>query len=389
MSSVVGHFGALLRNAPTRAAAYVFFANGFVYANWVVRIPSIKDELDLGEAALGVALLGMAVGGIVAMPLVGALIARLGSARVVGVAGLAYCCLYWLPGAAASMALLTLALFFVGACNGAMDVAMNAQADAVERVTGLRLMSFCHAMFSLGLAGGTIPAGFLAAWRLDPALHLLGVGLLVGLGLLVVRKRFVADPPGENDGQPAFALPRGPLLALGLICLCGAIAEGSMNDWITVYVHDSLALGPVNAAVAYGAFSAAMLAARLLGDVVTGRFGSVLAVRGGLVLAAVGLALAMTGWLVAVVIGFAMVGLGVAGVFPAVFRAAGRVPGHAPGPSMAAAVTLGYAGFLLGPPIIGFVAEATNLGFGLGAVIPICLVGAMLAGALRVADDKA
>ncbi len=387
MSALLRHFAGLLRSAPTRAVAFVFFANGFVFANWVVRIPSVKAELGIGEGALGLALLFMAIGGITAMPIGGALVARIGSARVSIVVGLAYCLLYWLPGAAQSAIWLGAALLVVGACNGMMDVAMNAQADAVERRTGLRLMSFCHAMFSLGLAGGTIPAGILAARGIDPGLHLFLVGAPMAIGLLFAARHTVADPESAEADAPAFAFPRGPLLALGLICFCGAIAEGAMNDWITVYVQSSLALGAVTAAIAFGAFSTAMLLARLLGDVVTDRFGSVLAVRGGLIVAALGVALAMTGWMPAFMLGFAFVGLGVAGVFPAVFRAAGRVPGHPPGPSMAAAVTLGYAGFLLGPPVIGFIAEAVGLGLALGVLIPLCLIGAALAGALRVADD--
>ncbi|MEM7566925.1 MAG: MFS transporter [Pseudomonadota bacterium] len=386
MTALLAHFASLLRNAPTRAAAFIFFVNGFVFANWVVRIPSVKAELAIREGTLGLALLFMAIGAIITMPLGGALVARIGSARVAIGTGLAYSLLYWMPGAATSAIWLGAALFVVGACNGMMDVAMNAQADAVERATGLRLMSFCHAMFSLGLAGGTIPAGILAAQGVDPGLHLFIVGAPMALGLLIVARRTVADAPSDAPDAPAFAWPRGPLLALGLICFCGAIAEGSMNDWITVYVQSSLGFGAATAAVVFGAFSLAMLVARLLGDVVTDRLGSVLAVRGGLLLAALGVAGAMTGWLPAVIIGFAAVGLGVAGVFPAVFRAAGRMPGHPPGPSMAAAVTLGYAGFLFGPPLIGFVAEASDLGLALGVIIPLCLIGAALAGALRVAD---
>ena len=371
-------------SAAARSVATIFFANGFMFANWVVRIPAVKEDLALGEGALGVALLFMAIGGILAMQLGGALTARIGSAPVAVVSGALYCLAFPTLGLAPSVVWLALGLALVGLGNGAMDVSMNAQADAVERHEGRRVMSFSHAMFSLGLALGTIPAGAFAAARVEPAVHFALVGVPMALLVLSRARTLVRDVEASAAG-PSFALPRGPLLLLGLICLCGAVVEGAMNDWIAVYVEHALGFGAVAAAVAFGAFSSAMLIGRLAGDVVTDRLGDVGAVRYGLVLAALGVALSATGVPALFTLGFALVGLGIAGIFPSVFRAAGRVPGRPRGPSMAAAVTLGYAGFLAGPPAIGFLAEATSLRVALCLLIPLCLAGAALAGVMRVA----
>ncbi|MEO1103044.1 MAG: MFS transporter [Pseudomonadota bacterium] len=384
--AIVEQFVRIGRTPTAVASAVVFFANGFMFANWFVRIPSVKDALAISKSELGVALLFLAVGGIIAMQIAGALITKLGSGRVAVMAGVFFVLVFSLAGFADSLAMLCVALFLAGFGNGAMDVAMNAQADAAEAAIHQRIMSFCHAMFSLGLALGSIPAGAIAAAEVPAGVHLLGVGAVLAIVIFIAGRFPSPDRVIEGPPPPAFALPRGPLLLFGLICFSGAIVEGGINDWIAVYVEDSLGHGPMAAATAFGTFAAAMFVARLMGDVISERFGSTFAVRYGLTLAAAGLALMATGNLPLVITGSAAVGLGIAGVFPAVFRAAGNLPGRPPGPSMAAAVTLGYTGFLFGPPAIGFLADTIGLGLALAALIPLCLMGAALANSLRAAD---
>ena len=233
-------------------------------------------------------------------------------------------------------------------------------------------MSFSHAMWSLGVALGTLPAGLFSAFDVPVSTHLFIVGAPLAAGLLFGYRFACPDRVHDGPPQPAFALPRGPLLYFGLICFCGAIIEGGMSDWIAVFTEDTMGYSSLRAAGAYGAFATAMFLARIAGDSITERFGAALTVRYGLAIAAVGLAVGLTGVFPLMVVGFFAVGLGIAGIFPAVFRAAGRLPGHAPGPAMAAAVTLGYVGFLLGPATIGFLAEATTLQIALLLLIPLC-----------------
>ncbi len=384
--SVVARYSRIARSAPAVSVAFIFFANGFVFSNWVVRIPTVKDRLGLNDAELGLALVSMAVGALIAMPIAGALIGRVGSGRIAAVVGTLYALLFCLVGFADSLPFLCAALLLMGLGNGAMDVAMNAQADATEAVLGQRIMSFSHAMWSLGVALGTLPAGVFAAFDVSVSLHLFSIGVPLAVGLMVAVRYSSPDRVHDGPPQPSFALPRGPLLFFGLVCFCGAIVEGAMSDWIAVFAENTLDLGSVRAAIAYGAFASAMFIARLAGDGITERFGAALTVRAGLALAALGLAVALTGVFGLMVVGFFAVGFGVAGIFPAVFRAAGRLPGHAPGPSMAAAVTLGYVGFLLGPATIGFLAEATSLTTALMLLIPLCILGMLFSRALTIAD---
>lgn len=382
----MSRYARIARSSQAMSVAFVFFANGFMFSNWVVRIPSVKDRLGLNDAELGLALVFMAIGALIAMPVGGALIGRIGSGRIAAVVGTAYVLAFGIVGLADSLPLLGAALFLMGLGNGAMDVAMNAQADAAEGVIGQRIMSFSHAMWSLGVASGTIPAGIFSAYDVSVALHLFLVGVPLAIGLVIGSRFASPDRVHEGPPQPAFALPRGPLLFFGLICFCGAIVEGGMSDWIAVFTEDTMGYSSARAATAYGAFASAMFLARIAGDGITERFGAALTVRLGLSIAALGLAVALTGIFPLMLVGFFTVGLGIAGIFPAVFRAAGRLPGHAPGPSMAAAVTLGYVGFLLGPAVIGFVAEATTLQIALLLLIPLCLIGAFLSRALSIAD---
>jgi predicted MFS family arabinose efflux permease len=299
------------------------------------------------------------------------------------VSSLFYLFFFAFPGFAPGLALLILALFLTGGANGAMDVSMNAHADAIERAGGRPVMTACHAMFSLGLALGAVPAGFIAAAGIAPGPHLLAVGALLAGPMLLIRNVFPRD--GRTiGGGPHFALPRGPLLWFGALCFTAALAEGSMNDWATVYYRESLGAGPVTTAAAFSVFGGAMFVGRLFGDDIIGWLGSYLVARGGMLLAATGFALTLgSGDPVVGVLGLAAVGLGVSCVFPIVFRAAAQLPGHAPGPAMAAAVTLGYGGFLLGPVAIGLVAEATALPVALWMIVAALAAGALLAGSLR------
>ncbi|MEM8551484.1 MAG: MFS transporter [Pseudomonadota bacterium] len=383
MASATLGIGAVARSPAAQTAAFLFFANGFIAANWFVRIPAVKERLALSDAELGIALMSFGVGSVVALPVAGAMITRFGSARMSISTGMLYCAAFGAIGLAPSLVTVCAALFLAGMGNGFMDVSMNAQTNAVEQREGITMMSFAHAMFSLGMALGSIPAGIFASYGVSVAINLAFVGLPLAALIVLFAPRMVPDPPVDGPPPPLFAVPRGPLLFFGLLCLAGAIVEGAMADWTAIFVRESQTLSAAMAAATFGAFAFAMFVARLVGDSVNARLGPVLAVRSGLILAAAGLAVFLTGWPPALLLGAAAVGIGVAGVFPSVFTAAGRLKGHAPGPAMAASVTLGYIGFMAGPGILGAIADATSLTVALAALIPLALTGAALAGTLR------
>lgn len=361
------------------AVATLFFMNGLLFASWVSRIPSIRESLGLGHGALGVVLLAVAFGALVAMPLAGWCASRFGSHRVSQVTAILYGAA--LPGLALApnAALLALALFVFGAAHGALDVAMNAQAVAVEGRFARPIMSSFHALWSVGALSGAALGGVAAAAEIEPLAHFSTATLLLGCASLAfaLPRLLDAGEPKEREltlsraeGSGKFAWPPRTLVALGAVAFCIMMGEGAIADWSALFLRDSAGAGEGLAATGYAAFALAMAAARFSGDALSSRIGPVALVRGGSALAAIGLGLAL---LVAqpafALVGFAAVGAGFATIVPQVFSAAGRTPGIAAGPALAVATTLGYTGFLIGPPLIGFAAEHMGLRAALGLIV--------------------
>ena len=366
------------------AVSVTFFVNGGVFASWALHIPYVQERLGLGEGVLGLALLSIGVGGLVMMPLTGALIARFGSRRVVEATAFVYCLLLPVIVTAPGLGALVIGLFGFGATGGAMDIAMNAQAVGVERRHERPILSSVHAMWSLGgLAGAGL--GGLALWLgVSPRLHALVVAGLTLLIALAAARALLPATVDVRDDAPLIALPRGSLFGLGVMGFFAFLAEGSIADWSAVYLRHELGTSAGMAGSGYAAHSLAMVAGRLLGDRLRGRFGPVVLVRASASLAAVGLGTALLiGHPVAAIVGFTAVGLGFANIVPVIFGAAGNQPGVASGTGLSAVATAAYLGLLAGPPLIGFVAEATTLPIGLGVVATVAALIAVQAGRLR------
>ena len=360
--------------AARRAVLTLFFVNGTVLSSWFPYIPLVQERLGLSEGVLGLALLGTAVGAITAMPLAGIFIARLGSQHVMRVATVVFCLSLPLPVLAPSLPLLVLALMIFGAGNGAMDVAMNAQAVGVEEAHGGAIMSSFHALFSVGGLVGSSLGGLLIFVGVSPALHVLFITFVFGLvGLVALRWLWIDKINKAEDaeaGGPTFVRPTGPLLALGLLAFFVLVGEGAVADWSAVYLTNALGTGAGLGALGFAAFSLMMAVGRFTGDRMVARFGPVPLMRSSAALAAVGLGVGLLiGRPVAAIIGFGCVGLGLSNLIPILFSAAGRTPGVNAGTAIAAVSSAGYFGFLAGPPLIGLLAEATSLPLALGLVV--------------------
>jgi MFS family permease len=365
------------------ALAFAFFACGAALASWYPHIPSVQTRLGIGTGRLGLALLGTAVGSLAAMPLAGALLARTGTRRLVAVTLVGLCLSLPVPVLAGSTSSLALALVFLGACAGALDVSMNAHAVALEKEWGGHLLSRLHALYPLGGllgAGGTALA---LHEGMSPLAHLLlCAGALVAasivaiLGLETVTVA-ATDAPGHLGG------PVRSVLTLGLIGFCALLAEGAMGDWTAVWLNRSLRTSEALAACGFAVFSLAMAAGRLAGDHLVARHGARPQLVGGGLLAAFSLGVALlAGHPLIALVGCVGMGLGLANVIPIVFREASAVPGLGPGQGIAATTTVGYLGLLAGPPLIGLVADVTGLPRALGLVVLAAAVVALLAALL-------
>ena len=376
------------------ALSAIFTVHGFLYASWAVRVPAIKEQTGASAAALGLALLGLSAGAVATMLIAGSLCRRFGSSRVTvpacGVLSLALL----LPPLAHSAVMLGLALLVFGATYGCLNVAMNSV--AVDLVAALRrpVMPGFHAAWSFGGLAGAGLGGLLAP-HLSPLRHLAlaalagvivtviaGRALLIGslaYGRSEVSPSLVAPLLSPGDTAPAGSLTQAMRLVgiLGLIALCAAYCEGAIGDWGALHLKQDLGAGAGLAAAGYAVFALAEASGRLSGTRLLERFGRTRVLVAGGLTASAGMLLAALApdiWLA--LAGFAATGLGLANLFPVAVARAGLLAGSR---GVAVTSTLGYGGFLLGPPVIGFLASDVGLRAGLTTLSFLALAAAVIA----------
>jgi MFS family permease len=360
-----------------------------MFASLFARMPAIKADLALSEGELGLALLCAAVGLIVSQPIAGALATRFGSRPMTAVGVVLYGGLVALPALAGSLPAFAVAFFVAGAGSGVMDVAMNAQGALAEERHPRAIFGSFHAGFSFGAMGGAALAGGVAALGVDPVPHLLAVGAVaIAAGLVATRWMLPPSADAQADGGAPrrFARPSGALAVLGAIALCAAISEGAVGDWSAILLAEWRGASEAVAAAGLTVFSAAMGTARLAADPLRERFGAPRLIRGSALVAAAGITVVVLPLGVALTVaGFAVAGFGLASLFPMALLLGSRTPGQSSAAGIAAVSTAGYAGFLVGPAVIGLVAEATTLPVGLAILIPLSGAVAALAQAGAVA----
>ncbi|MEZ0070979.1 MFS transporter [Planotetraspora sp. GP83] len=421
------------RPSPLRARVAVyglFLLAGMAIGTWTARIPAIKSGLHLSDGQLSLGLIGIAAGAITGMQVVGRLVDRYGSDRVMIPMALAQGVVLVIPAYVPGLVTLALALFLFGAVHGTLDVAMNANAVVVERAYGKPIMSSFHAVFSIGGFAGAAAGGLFAHAGVSPGVTFAVVGAVVLTIALLSSRWAIRDDPRRHTPPPtdtatsptpttapatttaatsagptaaeASPTPAGPAarslgpatvrrrrtagdaLFLGVLAFCCLVGEGASADWSSVYLRDDLGSSPGFAAAGYAAFSIMMTAGRFAGDRLAARLGPVTLVRCCGTLAAAGLMIALLiGRPVAGVIGFGLFGAGLSCIIPQVFSAAGhRDPAQA-GRALATVASLGYTGFLAGPVLIGGIAELLTLPYALLVPAVLALFVALAAPAVR------
>ncbi|WP_328503951.1 MFS transporter [Streptomyces sp. NBC_00457] len=369
------------------AVAAVFAVHGAVTGSFATRVPWIQDHAGVSAGQLGLALAFPALGASVAMPLAGRISHRFGARNALrGLIALWTLSLV-LPALAPNLLTLCLALFTYGATAGMADVAMNALGVEVENRLGRSIMSGLHGMWSagalIGSAGGTLAAHLGADARLH---HALAAAVLTVLGVAACAWVLDLQPAEDEEPPPRFALPPRSALLIGAVGFCAVFAEGASLDWSAVYLRDQLEASAGLAAACTTGFTLTMAIARIAGDKVVDRYGSVRTVRTSGVLAVLGgLLIVVSDHPAAAMSGFALMGLGIAVVVPLCFAAAGR-SGSNPSLAIAGVATITYTSGLIAPSAIGTLAQLTSLvvSFGLVTVLSGGLVA--FAGVLRAGD---
>jgi MFS family permease len=372
------------KQTPLRAAriavSLIFFAHGTLMASWASRIPTIQQQLHLDAGALGIALWGAAVGALSAFPITAWLIARLGSRATTIIGGVVFCFALVLLALASSPLLLWCALFLFGAATSTTDISMNAQGAVVEERYGRPIMSSFHGLWSVGSIVGASIGGIMAGLSIAPLPHFLAMFVVLSIAILLAGRWLLPIAPEPGKKTPIFARPTKALLGLGFLAFCAFMCEGAMGDWSAVYLHGTLGTSTGIAAAGFAIYSLAMTIARLGGDRLTQILGPVRQVQLSGSLAVVGLGLALLVPYPAVaMLGFAFVGAGLACVAPLVFSTASRTPGMAPGIALASVATVAYSGSLIGPPLIGHVADLISLRGALGLAVLLSITIVLLA----------
>jgi MFS family permease len=373
-----------MSKSPRAAVAAAFLIHSAVSGTWAPRLPAIKESLGLSDGELGTALVGLAIGLVVGTRVAGAPIDRFGSRPVMRAGFPLLAATLLLPGLAGSAVGLFLALLVLGLASGALDVAMNAQGIEVERRVGRPILSGLHGLWSVGLGLGAGVAALAAALGVDPLEHfavvaaVLAVASLVMLrGLLPVSHQLRQE---SHEDEPAHVRWTAALVVLGVITFCSFVGEGSASDWSAVYLTQELGTSQALGAIAFAAFAVSMATARFVVDSLRVRFGNVVLVRGGSLLAAAGMTLGLAVHEPAAAIaGFALLGLGLAPVVPIAFSAAGELDPRVTGSLVSRVATIGYVGSVAGPITIGWLAEATSLRTALSLVVLLALVIAVSA----------
>ncbi|GAA0807843.1 MFS transporter [Spirilliplanes yamanashiensis] len=379
--------------AARAAVAALFLTNGALWANVVPRYPEIKAELGLSNAVLGTAIAAFPLGALLAGLFAAPAIARFRSSRIaaLGIVLLALATLL-IPVAPGWVALAAV-MFVVGALDAVIDVAQNAHGLRVQRLYGRSIVNSFHGVWSIGAVLGGLMGSAAAGLRVPLLVHL-AVSAVLFSAVAVIAYRFLLPGPEDAEREPAAGAPVARrrlggtalrlLAALGVLAACGSLVEDAGASWGAIYLRDELAAGAAVAGLAFVALQVAMTAGRLLGDRVVDRFGQRAVVRAGGALAAAGMGVALAFPSIGTALaGFALAGLGVAVVVPAAMHAADELPGLPAGVGLTVVSWLLRVGFLLSPPLVGLIADASSLRVGLLSIVLAGLLMIAFAGVLH------
>jgi MFS family permease len=343
------------------AAVALFVANGLGMSSWVSHIPLLKERLELNDQMLGFALLCAGMGALGTMWISGWLMSKLGSRKIAILSGIFFPISLIGPGIATSFWSLAVSLLLLGACNGLMDIAMNSQAASYEGLVRKPVMSSFHAFWSLSCWCGSLCGSvFLAApawtWAHLPLITLVGVSLT-----LFARRGLLRTEPGTS-GAPVLSFPRGILAVFGLLCLLVMMTEGAVADWAGVHLRMSYHVSEYMTVFGYNAFALFMTIGRFAGDALARSFGRKTVIVGSAVVSGICMgfaALAPTPW---ISIGaFGLAGFGIANLVPLLFSLAAKRAGGEVEQATSSVFATGYLGFLIGPPLVGFISSRTTL----------------------------
>lgn len=358
-----------------------FYIQGVVFGSWASRIPDLKDQLHLGEGALGTILFLLPMGQLTMMPFSGRIVTRFGSRNVLRVALMGYSFILLLIGQVQSAWQLSLCLYLFGLIGNLCNISVNTQGVNAETIHHKPVFSTFHGLWSLGGFTGALVGWLMIRYQVSPSMHFPFITLFVWVNDYIFQRNLIPRQAVSTViPKYRFRLPQGQLMLLGLIAFCCMSVEGCMFDWTGVYFRQVVLADERFVSAGYAAFMITMSAGRFMGDRMSVRFGRKrwVMISGVLITLGIGLTVLMPS-IVPAVIGCMLTGIGVSSIIPLMYSTAGKDTQIASGIAIASVAGIGYLGFLLGPPIIGHIAEAVGLRYsfalmGMGGIAILWLV---------------
>ncbi len=375
------------------AVAALFFVSGFGFSSFASRIPSIQQNLHINEAQLGTALFAIPFGLICMLPLTGHLLSRYESRYGLMIGSFFYNVCLCLLGFVTNIWQLMIVLFFFGGSRNLMNIAVNAQSLGVQKLYSKSIITTFHGIWSItGFVGGAL-GGLMISHDISPAIHFEMVGIICVLMMIIFFKDTIKNDvrqPEEGAKRILFHFPKGALLKLGVLAFCCMTCEGIMFDWSGIYFQKVVHVSKHNITTGYVAFMCAAAIARFTGDWLVNKIGTRKVLQLCSSFAFVGFLISIAfPYLVSATIGFILIGIGISCIVPLIMAMAGRTSGKSAGVAIASVSTVSYFGFLFGPPLIGYVAQAANLqwSFGLGLIIAACMLALVSSKQLQVSGE--
>jgi MFS family permease len=373
-------------NDPKKARLAItlfFFVSGFGFASWGSRIADIQRHLGLNEAHLGGVLFALPLGLALTLPVTGALLQRYSSRKIMFVGALAFNVMLSLIGFANLAWQLVIVLFAFGSSRNLLNISMNAQSVGVQQLYDRSIITTFHAVWSVACALGSGLGWLMNSFHIDPLWHLLGVGIAMVILGFIAYPDSLHQPPAPR-GSKGFIFPDKTLVKYGLISFGSMSCEGTMYDWSNIYFQKAVHATPALAGAGFTIYMTMMAVGRFSGDRLVNKMGAATIIRFSGILLFCGLLLAaLFPYEVTASMGFMMAGLGVSCVVPLVFSLGGKASKMTSGAAIAAISTVGYIGFLLVPPVVGFIAQAAGLRWAFGIMSCFGLLIAVLVSQLK------
>ena len=370
------------------AVSLFYFGQGIAFASWASRIPDIKSSLQLSDAVLGSILLALPLGQLLTMPISGRLVTRFGSRIVLAVSVPIYVLFLSNIGLAASAWQLGLMLFLFGVIGNMCNIALNTQAVEAEKLFVKPIMTSFHGVWSIAGFSGALIGLLMINLQVSPYLHFWIITLLLWVNVFFNYKFLVPGKgTGTSSGSRLFIKPEGALLQLGIIGFCSMAAEGAMFDWSGVYFKDIVNAPSSLVIIGYASFMIMMALGRFLGDGVIARLGRKRTIQVSGVIIFTGMLISVVfPYIIPATIGFMLVGLGVSSIVPTVYSSAGKNRKVSPGMALAMVSSVSYLGFLMGPPLIGYISALSNLRYSYAVIGCFGLLVTFLASRVRALD---